>query len=223
MEDKYEKCINQWNKIFSKSNLSVPTSISSGNEVLDKGIKWLCHGTEKILDFGCGNGTMLFLCALNGTKHHIGIDLSEKGIASAEKRKSHMSKGEFTFICGGIESLKNIESETIDAIVFSNILDNLYPEDAKMLINEAYRLLRIDGKLLVKLNPYITSAQIKEWNIKIIKDNLLDDGLVLWNNTTEEWKSFFEQNFEIINYEDIYYPEHNQYNRMFWLCKKQHD
>lgn len=215
MDKKYEKCITQWNAVFSKSNLSIPTNKASGNDVLDKGIKWLCHGTEKILDFGCGNGTMLFLCALNGTKHHIGIDLSEKGIASAEKRKSYIPKGEFTFLCGGIESLKNIDSETLDGIVLSNILDNLYPEDAKLLINEAHRLLKKNGKILVKLNPYITSDQIKEWNIKIIKDNLLDDGLILWNNTTEEWENFFNERFEINNYEDIYYPEHNQYNRIF--------
>lgn len=220
MDKKYEKCITQWNEIFSKLNLSIPTSKSSGNHILDKGIKWLCHGTEKILDFGCGNGTILFLCALNGTKHHIGIDLSKKGIASAEKRKSHISDGEFTFLCGGIENLKNIDSETLDGIVLSNILDNLYPEDAELLINEVYRILKRNGKILVKLNPYITSEQIKEWNIKIIKDNLLDDGLILWNNTTEEWENFFHEKFKINNYEDIYYPEHNQYNRMFWLCKK---
>ena len=47
----------------------------------------------------------------------------------------------------------------------------------------------------------------------------LDDGLILWNNTTEEWENFFNERFEINTYEDIYYPEHNQYNRMFWLLK----
>ena len=43
------------------------------------------------------------------------------------------------------------------------------------------------GKLLVKLNPYITDEQIEEYGIKKIGDNLLDDGMILWNNTNEMW------------------------------------
>jgi len=62
-------------------------------------------------------------------------------------------------------------------------------------------------------------VQITKWNIKIIKDNLLDDGSILWNNTTDEWIKFFERRFHIKQYQEIYYPEHEQSNRMFWLVK----
>ena len=77
MIDKYDKCVKQWNNIFSKEISKAPTSKSIGSETLDKGIEWIWDSTKSILDFGCGNGTMLFLGALNGTKYNIGIDLSD--------------------------------------------------------------------------------------------------------------------------------------------------
>lgn len=220
MNSRYEKCVNEWNKIFSRETPKIPTKPTSGKETLDKGIRWICNGTKKILDFGCGNGTLLFLCAMKGTQFNIGIDLSEKAIEVAEKRAEQMTQGEFDFIQGGIEKLKGINDSEVDAVILSNIIDNLYPDDAEILINEVERVLKENGKVLVKVNPYITTEQISEWNIKVIKDNLLDDGLILWNNTTDEWIKFFEGKFDIIKYEEIYYPEYEQYNRLFWLVKR---
>lgn len=220
MNSKYDKCVNEWNNIFSKEIPNVPTKSTSGNKTLDKGITWICNGTKKILDFGCGNGTMLFLCAINGTKLNIGIDLSEKAIEVAEKRAEQMTQGEFDFSQGGIDKLKNIDDSEVDAVILSNIIDNLYPDDAEVLMNEVERVLKENGKVLVKVNPYVTTEQISEWNIKVIKDNLLDDGLILWNNTKDEWIKFFERKFDIRQYEEIYYPEYEQYNRMFWLVKR---
>lgn len=220
MNSKYDKYLNQWNNIFSKEVPKVPTNQSSGNKALDKGIEWICDGTKSILDFGCGNGTMLFLCALNGTKYNIGIDLSEKAIESAQTRAKQMIEGEYYFIQGSIDVLYSISDSSFDAIILSNIIDNLYPEDAEVLIKEVERILSNNGKLLVKLNPYITLDQIIELDIKVIKDNLLDDGLILLNNTTEEWENFFKIKFNISKYNEIYYAEFGQTNRMFWLTKK---
>lgn len=220
MNEKYDKCLNKWNNIFSKEVPKTPTKSSSGNNALDKGIEWICNGTANILDFGCGNGTMLFLCAINGTKYNVGIDLSEKGIESAQIRAKQMTKGEFHFVQGSIDALKNIGNSSFDAVILSNIIDNLYPDDAEVLVKEVERVLKDNGKILVKLNPYITTEQIVEWDIKVIKDNLLDDGLILLNNTTDEWKNFFERKFDINQYEEIYYPEYNQTNRMFRLIKR---
>lgn len=220
MADKYDKCVEQWNNIFSKEILKVPISQSSGNETLDKGIAWVCDSTKSILDFGCGNGTMLFLCALNGTKYNIGIDLSEKAIQSAKARACGMNEGNYHFIQGSVEALEEMADSSVDAIILSNILDNLYPEDTEVLLKEVQRILRDNGKVLIKLNSYITPEQIIEWDIKVIKDNLLDDGLILLNNTTEEWEYVFRKTFNIINYNEIYYPKFEQTNRMFCLTKK---
>lgn len=121
-----------------------------------------------------------------------------------------MQTGEFHFFQGEIDRLADIENSSVDAVILSNILDNLYPDDAKFLVEEVARILKPGGKVLLKLNPYLTEAQIKEWNIRIIKDNLLDDGLILWNNTTDEWQGIFKSQFDIYQVEDVYYPEYEQ-------------
>jgi len=72
----------------------------------------------------------------------------------------------------------------------------------------------------VKLNPYITDEQIEEYGIKKIGDNLLDDGMILWNNTNEMWISIFQKKYSIIRYEEIIYEEYAQMNRMYLLERR---
>ena len=72
----------------------------------------------------------------------------------------------------------------------------------------------------MKLNPYITDEQIEEYGIKKIGDNLLDDGMILWNNTNEIWISIFQKKYSIIRYEEIIYEEYAQMNRMYLLERR---
>ncbi len=220
MNEKYNRCIKQWNEVFSNEPAKAPREPGSGNEALDKVLDWLCAGTDNMLDFGCGNGSVLFLCALRGTKRHIGIDLSEKAIESAQKRSETLSTGDFSFLCGGVDRLEQMGSASVDAIVLSNIVDNLYPDDALLLLRECKRVLKRMGKVLIKLNPHLTQQQISDWDIHVIEKNLLDDGLLLWNNTTEEWREILERYFHIVGFKEIYYPEHEQTNRLFRLINE---
>lgn len=219
MELDYQKCIAFWDEVFSEEDSGVPNAAASGNEVLDEAIKWLCSGTNRVLDFGCGNGVMLFLCAQNGTRDHVGIDLSQKAILCAGRKAGHMAIGDFQFEQGGVESLKNYPDASFDAVILSNIVDNLFPEDALLLLCESARVLKTGGKVLVKLNPYLTQEQIAAWDIKTISGNLLDDGLLLLNITTEEWRDLFTPYFTIYREVEIYYPEYEQTNRLFYLVK----
>lgn len=131
-----------------------------------------------------------------------------------------MPCGVFEFQQGGVDALNRITDASFDAAILSNVIDNLYPEDAALLFCAYARILKGNGKLLVKLNQYITIEQIAAWNIKTISDNLLDDGLLLWNQTTEQWRALFQKHF-LIEYEsEIYYPEHDQTNRIFYLTKE---
>ena len=72
----------------------------------------------------------------------------------------------------------------------------------------------------MKLNPYITDEQIEEYGIKKIGDNLLDDGMILWNNTNEMWISIFQKKYSIIRYEEIIYEEYAQMNSMYLLERR---
>jgi len=215
----YSRCIDQWNSIFSGESCVVSSTQKLGIPVLDEALDWLCDGTESVLDFGCGNGSLLFSCALRGMKRMIGIDLSRSGIQNALLRAEKMQAGLFLFLEGSLERLAELDSESIDGIILSNILDNLYPEDARALLAECFRILRCGGKTLIKLNPYLTQEQIEEWGIKTIAGNLLDDGILLWNNSTEEWRGILSSYFAIKRDAEVYYPEHDQTNRLFFAYK----
>ena len=215
----YQRCTAFWNQVFSSENDALPKEATTGNDALDQALFRLCEGSQRVLDFGCGNGSMVFFCAQNGTSEHIGIDLSGEAILCAKRKAEHMQRGTFSFLQGGVELLSSISDASIDAVILSNIIDNLYPEDAAILIDECARILKSAGRMLVKLNPYLTKEQIAEWSIKEISGNLLDDGLLLWNNTTEEWRAFFSSRFTILRECEVYFPEHEQTNRLFCLTK----
>lgn len=221
MKFNYDRCRKVWDEVFAKENkVRVPEDATIGNSEIDAGLDWLCQGTDSILDFGCGNGSLLFYCALRGTRRHLGIDLSEEGIKLANRRKEKMTQGEFEFRVGDVSAIATIEGCGVDAVILSNIVDNLVPGDAVKLLEQVYRVLRAGGKALIKLNPFLEQEQIQEWGIKVIEGNLLDDGLLLWNQTTEEWTILLEQYFDIRKYLDVYYEQHKQFNRLFLVTKR---
>lgn len=216
---RYEKSMKQENNFYNelKENISVPKSCLTGWNELDDALDWLCHGERVILDFGCGSGTLLFLCAYRGATKLIGIDLAEEGIAYAKQRSNLMTMGNYQFQVGSIEQLKRIETASIDGIILSNILDNIFPEDSRSLIRECQRILKSEGKLLIKLNPYLTEDQIKEWEMKELAKDLYDDGCILWNRTTEEWEDELKQSFVIERSLEFIIPEADMVNRLFLL------
>lgn len=221
MDTKYEKSMKVENDIYKgmQDNLTVPKGISTGWKQLDKALDWLCDETESVLDFGCGNGSLLFFCANRGTKKHIGIDLSVEGIKCAEERSKMMNTGEYTFHTGSLDRLEKLKDESVDAIILSNIIDNMYPDDARNVLAECKRILAVKGKLFIKLNPYITSEQVKEWDLKKIEQDVYDDGLILWNRTTQAWESELSDQFEIIENYEFCITEADQKNRVFLLSK----
>ena len=166
--NRYDKCAAEWNKIFQSEECKVPVQKESGNQNFDQGLAWVAGGTDTILDFGCGNGMVLFWAALYGTKQHVGIDLSSEAIKTALRLSKEMQTGEYEFLCGDVSALQKIGTETIDAVVLSNIIDNLYPEDADCLLNEVHRVLKDNGKVMVKLNPYIKKEEFETYGMKEI-------------------------------------------------------
>ncbi len=218
MDKKYSGFIKKENEFYqSVTKISVPDDGKSRYEELDIALDWLASGTEKVLDFGCGAGTMLFVAGAKGVKECVGIDLAEEGIGLCRKRAKLAKKGRYEFMIGSLDKLKELSSDQFDGIIVSNILDNLYPDDAKALMEEIVRVAKKKAKLFVKVNPFITAEQIKKWNIKKIEGNLYDDGLLLWNQTNGEWEKFLDEYVSERKYMDIYFPEEDQHNRMY-LC-----
>ena len=220
MTGDYTKCIRFWDEVFSSEQGSPPKRAATGNKGFDQALQWLCRDGSSLLDFGCGNGACLLICALLGIREGMGIDLSEAAVREGQRRAEEMGAHTFRFLHGGVERLSSLLEGSVDAILLSNILDNLYPGDGLTLLEQARRILRPQGKMLVKLNPYLTEAQIQSWGIQVIEGDLLDDGLLLWNQTTQAWEELLSRYFPVVRQETIYYPEHEQENRLFFLIKQ---
>ena len=211
-----------WDNVFEQGTakkIGISELEKNPQDIVD-GLRWVCKDAESIIDFGCGNGTMLMQCACLGTKKHIGIDISQNGINLAKEFAAHSPAVEFDFECGDIKQLEQIPGGSMDAAIASNIIDNLTPEDAKSAIEQLHRILKSGGKLFFKVNPFLSPQQIQEYEIKPIRGNFLDDGLYLWNLTTEEWKELLLPYFELLRQVDVYFPKHEQYNRLFLLVNK---
>ena len=219
MNELYDKCIWQWNRIFEEAGCCVPATPDTGIPALNEALDWLCDKTSSVLDFGCGNGILLFLCALRGTKRHVGIDLSAAGLHAAKQSSEQAATGQYSFLCGGIERFHEIAAASFDAIILSNILDNLTPEDSKKLIGESFRVLKPGGRVLVKLNPHLSKEEIDRFHIRIVSGDFLDDGLYLLNYSTEKWRIQLSSLFAIEREMTAFFAQADQTNRIFLLKK----
>lgn len=212
-ERDYRRCLDHWNAVFAAEDPIPPRSPDTGNAGLDRGLDWLCENAQRVLDFGCGNGVLLLLCALRGAKELWGVDLSPAALTNARGRFDRAGIS-VNLQAGGVEALEQLASDSFDAVLLSNILDNLYPEDAMELLAQCRRLLRPGGRILIKLNPWLSPEQIRDWNIQVLEENLLDDGLLLWNNTDGQWRALIARHFSIHQVQQLDFPEFDQTNRL---------
>lgn len=157
----YKRIAEHWNEVFGKTETGQIKTTDVGHDDLNKALDWLCFNSESIIDFGCGIGVMLFKCCLRGTKIHKGIDISDKGIRVAMELQRINNFEGFTFTAGGVEELDKIVDDSFDGAILANIIDNLFPEDAVKVLAEIKRILRTGGKILLKLNPYLTYEKLK--------------------------------------------------------------
>lgn len=107
----------------------------------------LCEGNI-VLDLGSGAGFDAFLAAKKVGKSGkvIGVDMTDEML---EKAKENALKGGFSnveFRKGDIENLP-IDDNSVDVII-SNCVINLAPDKEKVF-KEAYRVLKIGGRLMV--------------------------------------------------------------------------
>lgn len=211
-----------WDSIFEKVTPSKYEKADLGQEDLNEASKWLSNGTDSLIDYGCGSGAFLFDCALRGTKRHIGIDISSEAIILAKERAKLFEMENFEFIQGGLECLNQIEENTMDGAILSNIVDNMIPKDSELVLGNIHRIVHAGGKILLKINPVLNEEQILKWGIKDLGNDLLLEttGLYLWNLETEKWCSLLEEYFDIYLKKDIYYKQHEQYNRLFLLINR---
>jgi len=112
------------------------------------GLDALLHGTQTVLDIGCGIGRMDRHVAPR-VRRLIGIDVSGEMVSRARERLTDVPNAEF--VEGDGYSLRPIESESI-GLVFSHIVFQHVPRDvAAGYFREAHRVLGGGGSFVFQV------------------------------------------------------------------------
>lgn len=101
---------------------------------------------KSILDVATGTGSLaIALC--HSAKSVVGIDLSARMIAMAEKKKKKKNKNTNLSFQVMDASSTNFKDETFDAVTISLGLHDMPLAIRSLVLKEAKRVLKIDGKL----------------------------------------------------------------------------
>jgi len=222
----YEGTIKFWDerfgKIINEKKYYKPNSPLSMIEI-EEGLKWLSKDSDSVIDFGCGSGTLLFRSLILGTKNVIGIDISPNAVELANQTsKANEMENRTSFKLGSIELLKKIKTDSLDAGISSNTVDNILPEHAIFVIKELNRILKKDGKLLIKLNDSMPKAVFEDDYYQLVSEDFYKEkcGLYFWNLSDSKFKDLISPYFEIIKYIDVPFPNTDYKNRLYFLVNR---
>lgn len=220
--EKYNETKQYWDNIFSeipdyspKVEIKIPE--------IEEALEWLVKNNKSVIDFGCGNGKVLGRCLERGIEFVHGIDICESGIEKAKnimKESGYEKKSGFTV--GGIENLDLFMPDAIDSAILFNILDNITPDDSMRVISKMNMIVKKDGKILIKLNPYIEKQQREKENFEELEEEFYkeESGLYLWNLNDEQFEEVIKPYFEIEKKLTIEFKEYSTTNRMYYLRNK---
>ena len=177
----YNRAVNMWNETYSKCKIvDLKGKSLSVEPMFDICLDIFASKCKNILDFGCGTGDIIFQCYEFGNMDFgLGVDLSSAGIEFARKMTTVNNYKGLNFDIGDISYFDGYEEGSFDGIILSNVLDVMPKDVAVKTFNRLTELLSPKGLMFVKLNPYYDKADMEEWNMTQIKDNLFEEDGVL--------------------------------------------
>jgi cyclopropane fatty-acyl-phospholipid synthase-like methyltransferase len=143
----------------------------------------------EILDIGCGYGRDSCHLAESINCRVVGIDTSEKAIASARREVSTKGYKNIDFRC---RDFKDVSEEQYDILFISNLYQLLKQAEREELRNTARRVLRAAGGLLFLSTLSVADPEHFGKGAAVANErNSFDDGKFLHFCTQEELTSDF--------------------------------
>ena len=178
---------------------------------------------RRVLDYGCGSGWAGIIAAHSGCKSVTAVDMGEKIIDSAKFHADAYKVGDRidTVRIDG-NWLKNVQSETFDGIVCSNVLDVVPVETSREIVREFARVAEKGAIIIIGLNFYMSKDMAEKRKIELVEDKyLFSDGVLrLASLSDDEWTDIFTQYFAVENLDHFAWPgEEKETRRLFLLTK----
>jgi len=125
-------------------------SLGQSRRIQRKIIEDYVHKSNQILEIGCGTGTLAISCAKKGASV-VAFDKSSQMLAIAKRKvqeQNLIEKIQFEEM-GAIEMEKAFNDNTFDRIVSTLVFSELYADEQKFVLNQAYRILRPNGLIII--------------------------------------------------------------------------
>jgi SAM-dependent methyltransferase len=215
----YEETRKYWDKVFADYRIDDPMQ-PIPHEDIELALRWLCDSSRSVIDFGCGAGRILFRCLSLGVEKVTGIDISPNAISVANNVVvAHGLQARCEFSCDDISSLLDISGK-FDAGILFNIIDNVSPMDGVMVLEQLRRILRPHGKLLLKLDDYLSPDVLtSELGAQPLSRDFYKEksGIYIWNLTDRSAEEMISKHFALERYSRIEHKEFKQFNRLYYL------
>ncbi len=103
--------------------------------------------TDRILDLGCGWGTISFALGPK-VREVVGIDFAEQAINRCNARLDAFGLDNVFFRVGDARA-SGLAASSFDAVVAADLFEHLYPADSEEAAAEMFRVLKPGGRLAV--------------------------------------------------------------------------
>lgn len=145
-------------------------SLGQSDKVKKEIVKNYITVGDKVLEVGCGTGTVAILCAEKGASV-TGFDISPHMLDIARKK---IQERDFTDRVqlkqmGAIEMDKTFDNETFDKIVSTLVFSELYSDEQKYVSRQAYRVLKHGGLIIIadEIKPRSLAKRILQLLVRV--------------------------------------------------------
>ena len=169
-----------------------------------------------IRDSGTGDISFQYL-QYQPTHKVLGIDASKTGIEFATETARLSDYKTATFLEGTDHTVKQLEENSFDGVILSNVLDVMPKDVSKEVVEDLERVLKPGGYWFIKMNPYYSKEELESFGYENMGNNIYEENHImrLRQATTNYWKERFARFGKEIIYLEFEYPWQEGMNRLF--------